>query len=224
MSGRVWAAWSLAIALAGSMPCGAGRADDLKIAWAVGALTGPEKARQSVSVTGEVTLKSGDELKIFIHQISPSFVYLLHEDQKSEIELLYPEGKAPAAASSGSHYIPPEPDWLQLDDGVGIERLYIVASSTRLTGLEQLLDEYRAGTAAAHADVRKRIVAELARLEKQHASPPWSERPVTMGGQIRGPRGRPDVANHATEVTAPGYFAKVLVIDHRKAATQSPKR
>jgi Domain of unknown function (DUF4384) len=218
MRAKLWAAGSLAfvVAAGSNLPAGP-RADDMKFAWAVGALTGPAEARQSVAVKGEVTLKTGDELKIFISQVTPSFAYVLHEDTKREFEVFYPEGSfsKSAAASKGSHYIPPE-DWFKLDEETGLERIYLVASTTRLTALEQLLDEYASVKAAARSGVPTRIITELARLDKQHATPPWSERPVTMGGQVRGPKPpKPDVALNATEVTAPGYFSRVLVIDHR---------
>jgi hypothetical protein len=200
-------------------PAAQPRTDELKFAWAVGALTGPANARQSVQVKNEITLKTGDELKVFFNRITPSFAYVLHEDAKRDFTMLYPEGQLPAkfAPSTGSHYIPAEPDWFELDGETGIERLYLIASATPLTALEKLLSDYEAAKPADRSAIRRQIYLEMARFEKQPASAPWSERPVTMGGQVRGPKPlpKPDIALGATEVTASGYFSRVLIINHQ---------
>jgi hypothetical protein len=61
------------------------------------------------------------------------------------------------------------------------------------------------------------VAGELARLTKQNTRG-WSERPVTIGGQIRGNPTKPsypNIAEHAVEITAPGFFSRVFVIEHR---------
>jgi len=219
MRAKLWAAWSVTLVLAsGWTPVAGPRAEELKFAWAIGALTGPENARQSIPVTREVTLKSGDELKIFFNQLTPSFAYVLLEDAKRNLEVLYPEksGSGTASAATGGHYIPPDPDWFKLDEEPGVERIYLIASTTRLTALENLLSTYAAALTADKSGIRRQIYAELARFEKPASTAAWSERPVTMGGQVRGKKPpKPDVATGATEVTASGYFSRVLVINHQ---------
>ena len=100
--------------------------------------------------------------------------------------------------------IPPGDQWLMLDDTTGIERIYLVASRARLARLETLLQQ----------KARAEIIGELASLRKQHASTDWVERPVMIGGQVRGPK-RPDITSIATEISAKAFFSRVFVIDHR---------
>jgi hypothetical protein len=188
--------------------------DGVQFLWAVGGLTGPRSARTLVKITEEVTLSSGDELKMYVSMVKPGFLYIVHEDPAGAFSVLFPELTAGLdRVTTGTHYIPPQQDWFELDTTTGIERVYLVASSARLATLEKLL----AATAAAQSTTRSalgvQIVNELARLQKTRASSAWSERPVAIAGQVRGVR--PDVAQLAAEIAAPEYFSRVIVVDHR---------
>lgn len=180
--------------------------DDVRFRWAFGALTGPATARTLVRVADEMTLRSGDELKMLVSPVSPCFVYVLHEDPRGEMTVLFPapSGAFPAEPPAGRQLIPPGDDWLRLDDTTGIERIYLVASSTRLARLETLLQK----------GARAEIISELASLRKQRATNAWVERPVTIGGQVRGKK-TPDLDSLATEITAKAFVTRVFVIDHR---------
>jgi hypothetical protein len=182
-------------------------AKDIRFHWAFGALTGPSTARTLVRVSDEMTLRSGDELKMLVSPVSHCFVYVLHEDPRGELAVLFPaeSGTFPPGYGAGvRQLIPPGDEWLMLDDATGIERIYLVASSTRLARLETLLQQ----------KTRAEIIGELASLRKQHAATDWVERPVTIGGQVRGPK-RPDITSIATEISAKAFFSRVFVIDHR---------
>jgi hypothetical protein len=182
-------------------------ANDVRFRWAFGALTGPTTSRQLVRVTDEMMLRSGDQLKMLVSPVSPCFVYVLHQDPRGELTVLLP---APAGAFPAVHHtgapqlIPAGDDWLELDDATGIERIYLVASSTRLARLETLLKK----------NARTEVINELMSLRKQHATVDWVERPVTIGGQVRGSK-RPDIASMATEISAKTFFSRVFIIDHR---------
>ena len=72
--------------------------------------------------------------------------------------------------------------------------------------------------AAKGASPVQQIVGELARLQKGTVARNWSERPVTMGGQVRGKPdlAHPDIAQHATVITGTAPFlSRVFIIDHR---------
>lgn len=182
-------------------------AKDVRFRWAFGALTGPSTARTLVRVTDEMTLRSGDELKMLVSPVSQCFVYVLHEDPRGELTVLFPaeSGTFPPGYGAGARQmIPPGDQWLMLDDTTGIERIYLVASPARLSRLETLLQQ----------KARAEIIGELASLRKQHTSTDWVERPVMIGGQVRGSK-RPDITSIATEISAKAFFSRVFVIDHR---------
>jgi hypothetical protein len=134
-------------------------------------------------------------------------VYVIHEDPKGAVAPLFPEtpDAFPAGYKAGARYsIPSDGGLLTLDAVTGIERIYVTASPARLPRLEAALKN---GSRAA-------VIAELAALRKQHAKADWVERPVQIGGQVRGLKG-PDITSMATEITAQGFYSRVFVIDHR---------
>lgn len=180
---------------------------DIRFRWAFGALTGPADARTLVRVTDDITLKTGDEIKMLVAPVTSCFVYVVHEDPRGVMTPLFPETPAafPAGYKAGATFtIPGDDGWLTLDDVTGIERIYVAAAPARLPRLE----------AALTRGARTEFVAELAALRKQHAKADWVERPVQIGGQVRGRR-RPDVRSLATEIAARAFYSRVFVIDHR---------
>lgn len=188
-------------------------AQDVHFRWAFGQATGVGPDRHFAPITSEdVTLHTGDEIKMFVGPDCKCFIYLLHQDQAGQFEVLYPANAAftdvPATAPS---YIPSGGGWLKVDDAAGTERLYLLGSTTRLTDLERLLK-------ATATSPTQQIIGELARLQKSTVKGGWSERPVTIGGQIRGQpdAAHPDIATKATVISAPGpFFSRVFIIDHR---------
>lgn len=208
---------SLVCALA--LVCQVSGAEAMKLRWAFGAVTGPAGARAFVRITDDITLRTGDEVQMFISPVTPCFVYVLHEDPAGVMTVLFPDtpGAFPPGYGIGkTFYVPADKAWLRLDASTGIERIYLVASPERLTQLEALLK--RPETAGDAKARRNQVVLELARLTKQSGSA-WSERPAMIGGQIRSlPRTKPaypDIAGSAMEITAPGFFSRVFVIEHR---------
>jgi hypothetical protein len=193
-------------------------AQDVRFRWAFGVATGAGQARHFAPITSEdVTLRAGDEIKMFVGPECKCFIYVLHQDQAGQFTVLYPaDGAFTATPPSAASYIPAGGGWLEVDDSKGIERIYLLASTTRLTALEQLLTA--AASTAKPPSPAQQIVGELARLQKTTVARNWSERPVTMGGQVRAKQdaAHPDIARNATEITgnAP-FFSRVFIIDHR---------
>jgi hypothetical protein len=191
-------------------------AQEIRFRWAIGTVAGTSAARHYAALgSDDVTVTGGDELKIFLSPMSRCFIYVLHQDQAGEFEVLFPVfGKVsqPLPVAS-AHYIPPESDWLVFDNAKGIERIYLIASTMELTALQERLQSRAGGQERTRA-----IVAELARLQKEFVARGWSERPVTIGGQVRG-RGNalhPDVALDAKEISVLArFYSRVFIIDHR---------
>lgn len=190
-------------------------AQDVRFRWAFGVATGAGQARRFAPITSEdVTLRAGDEIKMFVGPECKCFLYVLHQDQAGQFSVLYPEdGAFTETPPSTASYIPPGSSWLQVDDSKGIERIYLLASTSRLTSLEQMLN-----AAVKKPSPAQQIVSELARLQKTTVARNWSERPVTMGGQVRAKQdaAHPDIARNATEITGTApFFSRVFIIDHR---------
>lgn len=181
--------------------------------WALGALTGP--SRTFVSIGRQATLKSGDQLKMFLRLKQRGFVYVVLHDSDNELTLLYP-GAIPSIepAVDVPSYVPPGPAWMRLDDHVGVETIHLIASSTRLDKLENAWKQYVGSKSADRAADAKRVLDEIASVKQQFApgtSP--TERPVEIAGRVRGTE--PDVAAHATEISARRFYSRTITIDHR---------
>lgn len=181
--------------------------------WALGALTGPN--RTLVSIGRQATLKSGDELKMFLRLKQRGFVYVVLHDSDNGLTLLYP-GAIPSGepAVDVPSYVPAGPAWMRLDDHVGVETIHLIASSTRLDKLEDALKQYASSKTTDRSADAKRVLGEIASA-KQQFTPGTSptERPVEIAGRVRGTQ--PDVAAHATEVSARRFYSRTITIDHR---------
>jgi hypothetical protein len=210
---RIACSWLVAGALIAAITRPIAGAEDVKFRWAFGAITGVGGGRHFVRVTDDVTLRSGDEIQVYLSPVTKCYVYVLHEDPAHAITALFPPkaGEFPANYGVGrDYYVPGPKQWLTLDAVTGTERLYVIASRERLTKVEALLQGPRASA--------KAVIEELAVVLKQQRPRNWSERPVTMGGQVRGTPplpNHPDLAAEAVEVSAPGVLARAFVIEHR---------
>ena len=197
---------ALLVAAASSAPQ-TNASEDVRFRWAFAARTGPEGARKLARVTDDVTLRSGDEIRMLVGPVTSCFVYLVHEDPAGAIVPLFPDagGAFPASYQPGALFdIPSSGDWLRLDDATGIERIYLTASSARLPRLE----------AALKRGSRAELIAELSALRSRYAKADWVERPVQIGGLVRGHQA-PDIRSMVTEIAAKAFFSRVFVIDHR---------
>jgi len=103
--------------------------------------------------------------------------------------------------------IPPADGWFRLNEQVGRETFYLVASAQRLLDLEKLLDTYAAAQPAEQPQVATNVLTELRNLIKQHRSSVPPGRPVPIAGNMR--RGI-----EGLEITASNFYSKTFTIEH----------
>ncbi len=203
--------WAICCALGlgvGVAPQQRGAQGSLRIAWAVVSKTD----KGQVPVGKEVSLKAGDKVRIFLRHATPSFAYVMWSDTEDHLTLLYPSKLGSVTPGTGTHHLPSETEWYELDAARGTEQLYVIASATKLVDLERLLAENQAAAEASRRKLRDAIISEIARLSREHGSATWSERPVTMGGQVRDPVG-PGLS--ATELSGDAFLYRVVTIKHQ---------
>jgi hypothetical protein len=197
---------------------------EISFRWAFGAVVGPKTDRRLVAITRDTTLKSGDQLKMFVELQKKCFVYLIYHSGQGEIHLLFPykiQQFDKDYQLLKRYYIPKGDLWFELDQKVGMESFYLLASAQRLTGLEALLTAYNRSERSNKAEQVKQILAEIKRIRKQSRKlATVAERPVPIGGNVRGvdrDKGAacPDIAPIAGEVTATGFYGRTYTIDHR---------
>jgi len=211
---------SLSLAL---LTAGAQSDENVAFQWAFGAITGEENT--FVSISRDTMLNSGDDIKMLVNLQRECFVYLIHSGPSDDITLLFPyslEQFDKDYAVKKNYYVPLGRRWITFDKTTGKERFYLLASNERLTDLERLLTGYQSGDAAKKATLSKQIASEIRNVKRRFRKfATLAEKPVTIGGNIRGigesedVARRPDVSNIATLISASNFYGKTFTIDHR---------
>jgi hypothetical protein len=141
---------------------------------------------------------------------------VVHRGSAGEITWLYPTGRGQSMPNDASLVaIPSSDSWMRLDDRVGTERFFVVASPQPIVRLEALFTLYDTANEGLRRQLAADFEGEIVRLRKelQPLETP-AERPAVIGGLVRGMKSpRDDV--EVTEVAAEGFFLKVLTIEHR---------
>ena len=190
--------------------------------WAFGVYS--EKDKKLISVDRDTALKSGDDLKMLINISKECFVYVIHYGPKDEVELLFPYNLQQFKTDykiNKNYYIPEGKSWSTLDQQEGKEVFFIVASNKRIPELEDKLSAYMSAPAGKKTALAKEVVSEVRGVRKRFANyTTVAEKPVTIGGSIRGTgkagdEKRPDIATIAKRVTAQNLYTKTITIDHK---------
>jgi hypothetical protein len=206
--------------LYGQDPAPAAPKENVAFKWAFAVAGG-----KSLSlITKDTSLKSGDDIKMFVQLEKECFVYVVHASSKGEIDLLFPYSVQQFSSDyqiEKNYYVPVGRKWLQLDDTKGKETFYVLASIERLLELEAMLGDYQTAIAEKKVDLGTKIVAEIRDARRRYKTfATIAEKPITIGGNIRAleqaeAARRPDIAEHATRITANNFFSKTYTIDHQ---------
>ena len=196
--------------------------ENVSFVWGFGALVGKEK--KFVPITRDTALKTGDEIKMVVELKKECFVYLVHHSSKGEITLLFPEGVRQFSGDytvGKNYYVPKGKGWFELDKNTGRETFYLLGSSERLLELEVLIGNYQSAKIDDKPAVADQILTEIRSVKRKFRTfTTLAERPVTIGGNIRGVEKadqakRPDVVTIATEIKANNFYSKTFTIDHQ---------
>jgi len=190
--------------------------------WAFGALVG--KSKTMVSVTHDTTLNSGEEIKMMVKLTKDCFVYVVHQDSKGEVELLFPykiQQFQSDYVADKNYYVPKGRGWSPFDKNTGKEIFFLIASTERLLDLEVKLGNYFSADTSKKQSMANDIVSEIRSVRKHYSTyATIAEKPLTIGGNIRGTEKvegarRPDVATLATQISAKNFYSKTITIDHQ---------
>src|SRR5262249_38858622 len=210
----LWAVLGLSLLYPGLPATGRAQAqegDNVKFSWGFAALvTEGSGAKPLVSIKEDMTLKTGDQLKMFVKLGKPCFVYVIHHGAQGEVQLLFPYKIQQSTADyqlAKWYEIPSEDGWFRLNEQAGHETFYIMASAQRLLDLEKLLDAYAAAKPAEQPQVATNIVTELRNLIRQHRASVPPGRPVPIAGNMR-------LDIEGLEITAPNFYSKTFTIEH----------
>jgi hypothetical protein len=100
----------------------------------------------------------------------------------------------------------------KLDEQVGHETFYLLATTERLTNLETLLSTYATASRSEQSQIATNIVSEVREVKKRYRQfATLAERPVPIAGNVRGP----DIGDLAVDITAQNFYSKTFTIEHR---------
>lgn len=205
----------------------AGDKDENKIVfqWAFCSLREADSGTQLKIITRDTALKSGEQIKFFVQMESSGSLYLIYESSRGEIRVLFPYRFKPPGSSktlSAKHYIPQGNQWFELDEHIGQEKFYLLASARRLFELEALLNRYESADEAKRLGLSEEIKLEIRNLRKRHLKfKTYAEKPVTVNGKLRGAGETQilhsrDIADYAVEISTTIFFSRTYTIDHQQ--------
>src|SRR5574341_348047 len=99
--------------------------ENVSFRWGFGARVGKEKS--FVSITRDTVLKTGDEIKMVVELQKECYVYVILQDSKGVISLLFPENVRQFAGDykvGKNYFVPKGREWSELDKNTGRETFY----------------------------------------------------------------------------------------------------
>jgi hypothetical protein len=112
--------------------------------------------------------------------------------------------------------------WFELDEHTGKEIFYLLASARPLGKLESIYKLYSSSTAPSQKqDLSRQLLSEIRKTkQKRHPLTAVAERPVRLGGSVRGIEKDKtgtvhSLDNIAIEIIAHDFYSRTFTIDHR---------
>ena len=150
-------------------------------------------------VTDTTILKSGDFFKINFKLESRANFYVLFKFANGEYYLYHSASNLTEKSTSGA--ITTSLDWLELDNNIGTETIYLIASKEPLTELEQLLLKYQGSKRKLKRKLARKIAAELTSLTREKKKKlvllqSRLKKPENIGGTFRGTLDKKEIENY----------------------------
>lgn len=191
--------------------------------WAFGAYVNGDENRKLVKIERDGELKTGDQLKMFINLKRKCYIYVFYYSAQGQLYMLFPYSLDQFTTDYvlfKKYYIPRGNFVFQLDDTVGEEKFYLIASVSRFSELENLYESYESVEDSNKPAYLKRIVDELKQLRKKRKLTTKAERPLSSLGPIRasiieGNSKFQRLDKIAIECNADEFFAKTITIEHK---------
>jgi hypothetical protein len=192
--------------------------------WAFGTIKGDGGNQKFIGIVRDTELQSGDKLKMLVKLNQKCFVYVFYYSSQGQLYMLFPYYLGQFSNDyevSKKYYIPQGNFVFELDDNVGKEKIYLIASVRRLYKLENLFGSYNSAEDFKKPEYIENIIHEIRQLRKRHKKfTTEAERPVASIGPIRAhffseKDELPDLDKLAVQINAESFFAKTFTIDHK---------
>jgi Domain of unknown function (DUF4384) len=196
---------------------------DVSFRWAIVGIVGSEDDQKLISLTRSTVLNTGDRVKMFIEPQN-CFVYVIYRSKTDDVALLFPYSSRDFGKVHGAtekHFIPMGDQWFELDENIGSEIFYLVASSSRLSTMENLLIKHEHAEKTDQDMLAKEILAEIRNLKREYRKiEATAERPWSIGGSLRGMTPNETInpsklESIAEQISVNKFYSRTYAIDHR---------
>ncbi len=195
--------------------------DQLVVRWVMAGVEKDADPSRPISISPAATLRTGDKIKMYLNAVNKCFFYLFYQNPEGQLQLIYPDSLPAEALASGTRLtVPPGDQWFELDDQTGMETFHVLVSPTPLTSIETLYEDYRQ-QASDNGDSAVRIVSAIERLHNQQRPlTSKAERPLPIGGTIRGAFDKDTEATEihlehlAENIVTSNFFCRTYKIEH----------
>ncbi len=192
--------------------------------WAFGVLTMGDEGPRLEAVRSHAALKAGDKLKMMVELQKKCFVYVIYQNAQGEVSMLFPYSMEQFANDYQPHkryFIPKKDAWFQLDEHIGSETFYLMASTRRLSEVEYLMNRYESADPQKKPQIADQMAAEIREIgggQKEMLSQgekTASSESLTRGVERAQGRDTADVSAFAEEIASFGVYVRTITIDHR---------
>jgi hypothetical protein len=195
------------------LPCRSAAREPLRFSWAV--LTDTPAGVQALDFTTPPVLPGGATFQVHIGQQPGAFIYLYLLDSSGGLYFLFPKTTdyyATHPPAEETFRIPEADKRFELVPPPGEEKIYLLASSSRLTELENLTAAYLLDR--TNPERRAAVLQELKSIRRRHSRlAQTTEISVPVAGTIR-TRGEKDDSFDAFEVETVDFYSRTLRINH----------
>ena len=215
---KIMTSLPLAICMIATISLTTLHASNNKVSFSWALLVDKEHGQESADIKSSIEISGKSTLQFYFSREPGTFLYLFLLDSGGTLALIFPETPDHYVTSppkAGTFRIPPNPDRFSTAPPPGQERLYLLASSSRLITLENLANDF-----AREPDspkLKAAILQEMKKLRRKHSTLSQSpETSVPVAGTIRTRSATPGTENTfmVTRVSGVPFYSRTLRINH----------
>ena len=163
------------------------------------------------------SISCGDSLQLFLQPLRNTYIYLYLFDSKKELDLIFPENidfYTKNYQDGIEFFIPADTTQRFLvDDNIGMEQFYLLASSKRLIDLENITKKYLKNR--KNMEIMAELLEKIKTLRRKYSGLTTTvEKGIPIAGTIRTRGTKTGMAGMIIQVKAINFYGKTLRLKH----------
>ena len=199
----------------------ASKNSSLKLNFSIGAIKHNNNTQNIIPIDMDTVLKEDDGIRLLFQPASDCYIYVLFYDSSKQMTLLFPNKynyyKKNYAVKGMKYFLPDAWDWYPLDNNPGIETIYFIASTTRLTDLEKQIKKLDSKKTSqilkASSEIRNNIRRKISKQLTKNYN--FQERnAIEIAGVIRAVKN--DIEEYTKGLIGEDLIIKTIIFKHEK--------